>query len=65
MTTGQGDWWLPALILGGIAASLIAGLYASLAKPEPRWARYGLIAIALLGALAALWGALVILQSGA
>lgn len=53
------------MILGGIAASLIAGLYASLAKPEPRWARYGLIAIALLGALAALWGALVILQSGA
>lgn len=53
------------MILGGIAASLIAGLYAAVAKPEARWARLGLIGIALLGALAALWGVLFFLQSGA
>lgn len=64
MTTGQGDWWLPAMILGGIAVLISGGLYAAIAKPEPRWARFGIIGVALLAALAALWGILLVLQSG-
>lgn len=64
MTTGAGDWWLPAVILGGGLLAGSAGLYLGITKPEARWARVGLVAIATLGALAALAGLIILAQSG-
>lgn len=64
MTTGAGDGWLPAVILGGGLLAGSVGLYLGITKPQARWARVGLVATATLGVLAALAGLIILAQSG-